>query len=68
MDVIDRAQMEIEHEAARRRPKADKKEAEETGFCLYCGEPLTKGRRWCDAECRDSWEKEQKRKNFYRRM
>ena len=24
-----------------------------TGFCLWCGETLEGGRRWCDADCRD---------------
>lgn len=28
-----------------------------TGVCLWCGEPLTEGRRWCSAECRDDWER-----------
>ena len=31
--------------------------APETGECLVCGQPL-KGRRWCDAACRDEWEKD----------
>ena len=29
------------------------------GHCYYCDEPLHDNyRRWCDAECRDAWEKE----------
>ncbi|QIK36859.1 hypothetical protein GWK36_01315 [Caldichromatium japonicum] len=28
-----------------------------TGFCLNCGEPLKDGLRWCDANCRDDWER-----------
>lgn len=28
-----------------------------TGECLWCGELLTDGRRWCSAECRDDWER-----------
>ena len=28
-----------------------------TGECLHCGEPLTNGLRWCDATCRDDFEK-----------
>ena len=29
-----------------------------TGFCLCCGEPLLEdGRRFCDAFCRDGWER-----------
>lgn len=36
--------------------------AKATGQCLYCEEPLPEGRRWCNAECRDEWEREQNRK------
>lgn len=33
-----------------------------TGFCYYCGEPLTnRQRRFCDADCRDDYEREQRR-------
>lgn len=33
-----------------------------TGFCLYCEEPLGNDfSRWCDAQHRDAWEKEQAR-------
>lgn len=28
----------------------------ETGRCLNCGEPVSSGRRWCNAECRDEWQ------------
>lgn len=30
-----------------------------TGYCLNCGELTceSSGRRWCDASCRDDWEK-----------
>lgn len=28
-----------------------------TGVCMHCGAPLPGGRRWCDAECRDEWER-----------
>ena len=64
MDTIDRAQQDIEQlEEARneRLLNSEKsKEAEETGYCLFCGEPLPPGRRWCDKDCRDDWEREQK--------
>lgn len=30
-----------------------------TGWCLNCEEILSEGERWCDAECRDDWEKRQ---------
>lgn len=29
------------------------------GVCLYCEEPLQEGQRWCNAECRNSYEEEQ---------
>lgn len=32
-----------------------------TGACLYCGEPLPSGVRWCATECRDDWERLDKR-------
>lgn len=31
-----------------------------TGFCLFCDEPLAPERRWCDAQCRDDWQVENK--------
>jgi hypothetical protein len=41
-----------------------------TGACLYCGEPLAEGLRWCPADlgeavedtCMAAWEHEQERK------
>lgn len=32
-----------------------------TGYCLACGVALDGGRRWCDADCRDDWQREQAR-------
>lgn len=32
-----------------------------SGSCLSCGEPV-KERRFCDADCREHWETNQKRK------
>ena len=31
-----------------------------TGLCLSCDEPLTTGLRWCDASCRDDWQRTQR--------
>ncbi len=33
----------------------------ECGICHYCEEPIIMG-RWCDTDCRDAWEAEQKQK------
>lgn len=43
-----------------RRIALSKRQAEgpqAVGYCLECGEPLAAGLRWCDADCRDDWEK-----------
>ena len=58
MDDIDRASERIDLETeqlikqARNRPP----EAEATGACLYCGEKIKPGFRWCSPECRDDWD------------
>ena len=62
MDEIDLANQELEFLERVQRSKQYKQEAEPTGYCLFCFEPLDdKRKRWCDAECRDAWEKEQKK-------
>ena len=37
--------------------RANTSVANATGYCLNCGEDLKDDRRWCDASCRDDWEK-----------
>lgn len=32
-----------------------------TGSCLQCNEPTPEGRRWCEAACRDKWERSRRR-------
>ncbi len=29
-----------------------------TGLCLYCLDICPDRRRWCNAECRDAWERD----------
>ncbi len=58
MDDADLTQERLEREAdlllaASRKPSGPAP----TGFCLHCGEPVLPLRRWCDAECRDEWER-----------
>ena len=64
MDVMDKTQQDMEaiEELSHKYAVHDIKEAEETGYCLYCGEPVKEGRRWCNSECRSAWEYEQKRR------
>lgn len=33
-----------------------------TGRCLNCEEPLDAGMRWCDADCKEDWERRQAKK------
>lgn len=59
MDDLDRAQEIMERQQVEalkaRRPEGPKA----TGECLYCGEEIEG--RWCDAYCRDEWERDMKR-------
>lgn len=56
MDELDRAdiynQMNLEAALTLRKPEGPRA----TGYCLCCEEPSEK--RWCNADCRDEWEKE----------
>lgn len=33
-----------------------------TGECLWCGEIVGDYHRWCDADCRDMWERDRARR------
>ena len=64
-DQFDRASdlEELDRQSAMNlQQKQAKPAAEAGGHCLYCYEPLAAGYRWCNAECRDDWDEEQKRK------
>ena len=67
MDTIDRAQKDIE--VFNSLMHADlHKDAEETGYCLWCGEEMEEGRRWCDADCRNRWQRAQDEQNKWRKI
>ena len=55
MDDGDRANRLMERErtaaATMRRPEGPAA----IGECLWCGEPLEPGLRWCGPGCRDDW-------------
>lgn len=57
MDEADIAQALIEREFERLLRHRLPEGAAATGVCLWCGEPLGQGLRWCDADCRDEWER-----------
>jgi hypothetical protein len=56
---ITQERQEKEEELMRRRPRPL---IEATGVCLNCEAPLAEGRRWCNADCRDDWERQQRRR------
>lgn len=61
MDDIDRANDEAEQRLAdvlrSRRPAGPVAD----GQCHHCDEPVASGLRWCNAQCRDGWERELRR-------
>lgn len=60
-DLIDFAQEQTEYLHEKRiaevRSRAGTLEAAPTGRCLNCEEPLALGIRFCDADCRDDYQK-----------
>lgn len=63
-DIVDSANDWVEHcaDIAQKDIRSRKPEAAATGYCLYCAETLDTGKRWCDGDCRDGWERERRRK------
>ena len=63
-DIVDKANdlVSLSEELALKEIRSMKPEAVYTGECLLCGEELEPPKRWCDAEYRDRWELERKRK------
>lgn len=63
-DIIDDANALVSktEELAIKAIRARKPDAVYTGECLFCAEALEPPKRWCDAEHRDRWELERKRK------
>lgn len=59
-DFVDDAQVITEHllKVAAYQSRRDEPNIAANGFCHYCFEPIALPRRWCDANCRDEWERE----------
>ena len=57
MELLDRAQIEIDRTLERSimNMKAQELQYKAMGVCLYCGQPLKDGKRWCDSDCRDDF-------------
>lgn len=56
-DDADLAQQHAERFEELRRKVKPKGGPIATGECLYCSAALKDGARWCDASCRDDWER-----------
>lgn len=59
MDDADRAEERIEQamdDALAEVRRAQEHGVKAVGACLFCGELLPPGMRFCDADCRDGWE------------
>jgi RNA polymerase-binding transcription factor DksA len=57
-DDADRAAEEIEQtlqEAISRARQQLKQLSDKQGKCLWCGEAVPPGHRWCSIDCRDDW-------------
>lgn len=61
MDDADRTQERIEIELALRlKARQQTPDLPPTGSCYNCGEAVLSDARWCDADCRDDWQKREK--------
>ena len=58
-DIADIAheQEELQRQSALAQATKSTKSPTATGRCLECDAPLPHGMRWCDAICRDDWER-----------
>ena len=60
-DILDQADVCMEYalKDALTKSKMPEPTKTYTGYCWFCESPLEAPKRWCDAECRDNWQKEQ---------
>jgi hypothetical protein len=59
VDEIDRAQ-ELQEQALQNALKGRPERLPATGYCYYCSEEISAGKRFCDEYCRDDFDKEQR--------
>ena len=58
-DIVDEAN-ELAQQAVDNAIESARKatpEAKATGKCLNCGYHVPPGHRWCDADCREDWQR-----------
>lgn len=67
MDDADRAEVNIEHameDALAEVRRAQQQGVKAIGMCLFCGADLPPMLRFCDADCRDGYDHEQRLKRM----
>lgn len=57
MDESDWATVREEEDRARALARRRPEGPGYTGHCAFCGDEVEHPRRWCDADCRDEWER-----------
>lgn len=58
-DIADNSQTEYEaHLEAALSQRDTASGPQYTGYCLNCREYVDPPRRWCDVDCRDTWERD----------
>lgn len=62
MDEADITAERLEREMARLLAMRRASGPQPAGACLWCGAPLAPHLRWCDADCRDDWERDHARR------
>lgn len=60
-DIIDQANDLIEREMQARLASRRNTMLPPTGECYNCAEPVIENRRFCDAECRDEYDRRARR-------
>lgn len=59
-DEADKAEEHMERELAMRiRAASQAKPIQTTGHCLFCGEDVVDGVRFCSTDCAGDWDREQ---------
>ena len=56
-DDIDRAQNEVDRSLAEALRTRKPSGPQSNGRCHYCDDLVSDSQRWCDAGCRDNWER-----------
>jgi hypothetical protein len=56
-DIVDQADAQNEAYLNAVLSRRKKGAPDPTGACLNCLEPIARGLRWCDAACRDDYER-----------